>query len=58
MARDHKVKILAREDIASFALSWWMIADRLGYNFNICKFVVEALAKKAPGKRSATNSIL
>lgn len=46
MFRDHKVRYLARESIASFALSWWRAADRRGKSFNICTFVVEVLAKR------------
>lgn len=50
MFRDHKVRYLAREGIASFALSWWRAADRRGKSFNICAFVIEVLAKRLRGK--------
>jgi hypothetical protein len=50
MARDHKVRYLTREYIASVALSWWVIADRRGNSFNICKFVLEVLAKRLRSK--------
>lgn len=49
--RDHKVRILSREQIARMALNWWLIADRRGGNsFNICTFVVQVLAKRLRGK--------
>ncbi len=46
MARDYKVRIIDREGIAKIAMSWWLVANKLGYNFNICDFVIDILAKK------------
>jgi hypothetical protein len=44
--RDHKVKHLTREQIAATALAWWKIAERRGYAFNICSFVMNVLTNK------------
>jgi IrrE N-terminal-like domain len=50
MARDHHVRIKDSQDIAKIAMSWWEVATRNGYNFNICKFVTDVLAKRLRGK--------
>jgi len=51
MARDYKVRIIDREGIAKIAMSWWLAAaNKLGYNFNICDFVTDILAKRLAGK--------
>ena len=50
MARDHHVHIKAREDIAKIAMSWWLVASRLGHSFNVCSFVTDILAKRLRGK--------
>jgi hypothetical protein len=50
MARDHRVRIKSREDIAKIAMSWWTTANRRGYSFNVCEFVVEVLAKRLMSK--------
>jgi hypothetical protein len=46
MARDHRVRIKSREDIAKIAMSWWNAATKQGRSFNICEFVVETLTKR------------
>ncbi|SRR6266581_2784095 len=46
MARDHRVRIKSREDIAKIAMSWWNAANKQGRSFNICEFVVETLTKR------------
>jgi hypothetical protein len=50
MARDHRVRIKAREDIAKIAMSWWNAATKRGNSFNICEFVVETLTKRFTNK--------
>jgi hypothetical protein len=50
MARDHEVRIKSREGIAKIAMSWWLAAKRNRYNFNICNFIIEVLAKRLRGK--------
>jgi hypothetical protein len=45
MARDHRVRIKSREDIAKIAMLWWNLANNQGRSFNICKFVLETLKK-------------
>jgi hypothetical protein len=50
MARDHKVRINDRKGIAKIAMSWWLVANRLGHSFNICTFVTEILAKRLRNK--------
>jgi IrrE N-terminal-like domain len=50
MARDHEVRIKSREDIAKIAMSWWLVAKRHRYNFNICTFITEVLAKRLRNK--------
>jgi hypothetical protein len=50
MARDHRVRIKAREDIAKIAMSWWNAASKQGRSFNICEFVVETLTKRLTQK--------
>lgn len=48
--RDHRVRRLAREDIAAFALSWWRLAPRRGSYFDICGFIENILARKLKNK--------
>ncbi|HEX7882383.1 MAG TPA: ImmA/IrrE family metallo-endopeptidase [Afipia sp.] len=50
MGRDHKVRINDRQGIAKIAMTWWLIANRVGHSFNICDFVTEILAKRLKGK--------
>lgn len=50
MARDHHVRIKDRQDIAKIAMSWWEVATRNGYSFDICKFVTDVLKKQLRGK--------
>ena len=50
MARDHKVSIRDREGIAKIAMSWWLLANKLGHSFNICTFVTTVLAERLRGK--------
>jgi IrrE N-terminal-like domain len=50
VAQDYKVRIIDREGIAKIAMSWWLIANKLGHSFNICDFVTEILTKKLRGK--------
>jgi hypothetical protein len=50
MARDHKVRIKTREDIAKIVMAWWMVASKLGHSFNVCNFVVEVLANRLRNK--------
>src|SRR5665213_1993357 len=50
MARDYRVRIKDRDGIAKIAMSWWQVAARSGYSFNICKFVTDVLAKRLRAK--------
>ena len=50
MARDHRVRIKSREDIAKFAMSWWSLANRRGHFFNICDFVLGPLTHRYSSK--------
>lgn len=52
MARDYRVRILSREDIAKIAMAWWSLACSGRHSFNICKFVLDVLPNriKAKGK--------
>ncbi|WP_315826844.1 MULTISPECIES: ImmA/IrrE family metallo-endopeptidase [unclassified Bradyrhizobium] len=45
MARDHRVRIRTREDIAKIAMAWWLLATRRGHFFDICSFVLGPLTK-------------
>ncbi|MDN3273474.1 ImmA/IrrE family metallo-endopeptidase [Frankia sp. RB7] len=52
MARDYRVRILSREDIAKIAMAWWSLARSGRHSFNICRFVLDTLPNriKAKGK--------
>jgi len=52
MARDYRVRILSREDIAKIAMAWWSLARSGRHSFNICRFVLDVLPNriKAKGK--------
>lgn len=54
MARDYKVRIRTREDIARIAMSWWSAAVRSRYHFNICTFVTKILAEQLRKKGKLT----
>jgi hypothetical protein len=54
MARDYEVRIKSREDIAKIAMSWWLVATRNRYYFNICTFVTKVLANRLRDKGKLT----
>ncbi|TQF28596.1 ImmA/IrrE family metallo-endopeptidase [Bradyrhizobium sp. UNPA324] len=50
MARDYRVRIRSREDIAEIAMAWWSLARSGQHSFNICKFVLNVLPDYIKGK--------
>jgi hypothetical protein len=50
MARDHKVRFKDRQAIAQIAMTWWVVASKLGHSFNICDFVTNVLADRLRNK--------
>jgi len=54
MARDHRVRILSRENIAKIAMEWWSLARSSQHSFNICNFVLNVLPNRIKGKGRLT----